>query len=70
MELPEALDLLQYAMEQETEERLWQRWVAGAQFSMSFEEFKQSLRPPQFKNEAALLADTERILNGGHHGNI
>lgn len=70
MEPPEALDLLQYAMEQEAEEKLWQRWVFGAQFAMGFDEFKQSLRPPQFKSEAALLADTEKILNGGHHGNI
>lgn len=57
-------------MEQEREEKLWQRWIAGAQYSVSFDEFKRSLRPPQFADEKKLMEDVKNILNGGHHGNI
>lgn len=57
-------------MEQEREEKLWQRWIAGAQYSVSFEEFKRSLLPPQFADEKKLMEDVKNILNGGHHGNI
>lgn len=57
-------------MHQEREDKLWQRWIAGPQFSVSFEDFKKSLQPVRFKDEAALLRDVEAILNGGHHGNI
>lgn len=57
-------------MHQEREDKLWQRWIAGPQFSVSFEDFKKSLQPVRFKDESALLRDVEAILNGGHHGNI
>lgn len=72
MQLPaaEGAELIDYAYEQVTDEKLYSRWIAGAQHTMSFDDFKRELQPPVFRSDAELMADVEKIMNGGAHGNI
>lgn len=53
------------AREEKTEERLFARWVSMYQYSMSYEEFKQSLQPQEetsTKTEEELLNDVKSML--------
>lgn len=61
----DGIRLLNYAARQAEEEKLFARWCAGPQFSMSFNEFKQSLTPPKFMPEEALMEDIAQIMSGG-----
>lgn len=62
--------LIDYAADQAIEEKVYQRWLHIGQH-MSYQDFKRELTPPVFKPDAEILADTEKILNGGAgHGNI
>ena len=73
MPAEEGLSLLLFAFAQEEDGLLFQRWVNGPQFSVSFEEFKQGLRPAPQKSEKEILEDVEHILStfgGGGNGNI
>lgn len=63
MELDEALSLIEYAFAQHEDELLFQRWIVSHQTEMSFEEFKQKLKPPVLKDEAEILNDVESILD-------
>lgn len=65
MEADEGLSLLLYALEQEEDALLFNRWVNGLQYSISFDEFKQKLKPVRQKSEREILADVEHILSGG-----
>lgn len=58
----EALSLIQFACEKQEEELLFSRWVNGPQFQMSFDEFKQKLKPPQFKKDEEILDEVKQIL--------
>ena len=73
MEATEGVALLQHAAEREQEQLLFARWVAGPQFSMSFDEFKARLNRPPEKPAAAILDDVGNILTaweGQRHGNL
>ena len=63
MEIDEALLLIEYALKQRTEELLYQRWIGKLQFEMSFEEFKEKLKPIRIKKEEEILEDVENILS-------
>lgn len=65
MELPlqDGIDLMLYAMEKETDEKLFQRWIGMAQYEMGFEEFKTKLGPARFKSDEEIFSDVEKILN-------
>lgn len=63
-----ALDFVEYLMEQEQEQLLFQRWIAGPQEFMGFEEFKEKLNPPSPKPDAEVIADAEAILKAFHVG--
>lgn len=65
MEADEGLSLLLYALEQEEDALLFNRWVNGLQYSISFDEFKQKLKPVRQKSEKEILADVKHILSGG-----
>lgn len=52
-----------YALKAEEEEKLFQRWIAGPQMFVGFEEFKRQLRPPEFKREKDVIADAEKIMD-------
>lgn len=47
MEMPaeEGISLLTFALEKEEEDKLFSRWIGFAQYEVSFEEFKQKLKP-------------------------
>lgn len=70
MPAAEGVELIEFAMAQMVEEKLFARWINGAQYQMSFDAFNKALTPPKFKDNAALLADVEKIVNGGANGNI
>lgn len=65
MKLPasDGIGLILYALDKENDEKLFQRWIESAQYEMSFEEFKQRLKPAQFKSDEEVFADVENILN-------
>lgn len=73
MDAEDGMALLQHAAEREQELMLFARWVAGPQFSMSFDEFKAQLNRPPEKPAAAILEDVGNIMTaweGQRHGNL
>lgn len=62
MEIEEAIDLIEYAIKQEAEDKLFQRWVHEMQFQMSFNEFKEKLKPVIVKDETEIIAEVKDIL--------
>lgn len=62
MDLEDALDLIEYAYHQREEELLYQRWIHDIQFQMSFDEFKQKLKPPVLKPDEEILSEVRDIL--------
>ena len=62
MPAADGLALLEYAMEQETDRLLFDRWVQGAQYSVSFDEFKASLRKTPDRPAEDILEDVGNIL--------
>lgn len=56
---------MEYAIGQNTEDKLFARWIAGAQNFMSFAEFKRQLEPPKFKDEDELVEDIASFMKGG-----
>lgn len=62
MELDEALSLIEYAFAQQEEELLFNRWIHDVQFHMSFEEFKEQLKPKPIKAEEEILDDVKEII--------
>ena len=64
MEPEEALSFISFVFDKREDEMLFQRWVNGLQFEMSFDEFKLQLKPKPIKSESEILADVRTILNG------
>ena len=64
MEPEEALSFISFALEQRDDELLFQRWIIGPQFEISFDEFRQGLKPKPIKSDAEILADVKTILDG------
>lgn len=62
MPAADGLALLEYAMEQETDRLLFDRWIQGAQYSVSFDEFKASLHRPPDRPTEDILEDVGNIL--------
>ncbi len=62
MELEEALSLIEYAFTQHEEELIFQRWIHDIHLHMSFDEFKQKLKPPIVKSDEEILDDVKDIL--------
>ena len=62
MPADEAADLLNFAFGQEEEDRLFDRWIQFAQNTMSFDEFKQQLKPPKLPSEDT-LKDVANIID-------
>lgn len=63
LDLEEALTLIDYAVSQKDEELLFARWIAGTQYQMSFEEFKQGLKPIEVLEDEEILDDVFKIIN-------
>ena len=62
LDLDEALSLIEFAVEQTEEELLFQRWINGLQYQMSFQEFKLKLKPQPIKSDAEIIDDVKDIL--------
>lgn len=65
LEMPEALDLIDFAVAQKTEELLFSRWINDIHLTMSFEEFKSRLKPERkdVRTEEEILEDVRSILS-------
>lgn len=68
--MAEFCDLIDFAVDQETEDRLFLRWAIAGQTQISFDDFKRELQPPKFRDDRELMEDVEMIMNGGYHGNL
>ena len=55
------ISLFTYALEKEEEDRLFARWVGLAQYEVSFEEFKQRLKPVVV-NEKETLSKLDELM--------
>ena len=40
-------ELIQYALDAETEDKIFMRWITGYQFQMNYDEFKKNLETNQ-----------------------
>lgn len=73
MQYEDALRLLEKAVDEKYNERLWQRWVAGLQHVMSFEDFKKEIEGPgeaEGKEQSVedIMQKVESILDGTYIG--
>lgn len=69
MDADDAIPVLFQAKQHETDDKLFQRWLNGYQWEMSFDEFKQKLRPLTNKDAKTILkevaADYDRAFGKG-----
>lgn len=79
MEPEKAFRIYNYALGRIQEERIFQRWIHGYQFSMEFEEFKRkamggagevALVQQKMQTEEEILEKVKGIIGGGCHGNL
>lgn len=65
MQLPadQGIALLEFAFEKEWEHNVFLRWIAGHEFGMSFDQFKEEAKPRPLKSTKETLNDVENILN-------
>ena len=62
MSADDGVSFLLFAFAQEEDALIYQRWIVGGQFSMSFDDFKAQLIPPAPKTDKAIMQDVEKIL--------
>lgn len=58
----DGIALLTYAFEKEEDEKLYSRWIGFAQYEVSFEEFKQKLKPAKV-DEKKTLKDIDELMS-------
>lgn len=63
MPLNDGVALIDFGFEKDEEDKLFQRWIVGSQYEMSFEEFKRKLAQPVFKPTQEVLDDVAKILD-------
>ena len=65
MELPadDGVQLLVFALNKEQDEKLFLRWIGQAQYQMSFDDFKQSLKPVIINTEETMAQLNELMEN-------
>lgn len=54
--------MLNKATEQDTEEKLWNKWLHNGINDMSFDEYMERHKPQQRKKDEEVLQDAENIL--------
>lgn len=64
MPAEDGVALLEFAFEAEWERNVFLRWVAGHEFGMSFDAFKEEVKPRPVRSSAEILSDVEAILDG------
>ena len=55
------IQLMEYALKKEEDELIFSRWIHGAQYTMSFNDFKASLSRRDKPTEE-VLADVDNIM--------
>lgn len=50
-------------MKKREEELLFQRWIHDIQFQMSFNEFKEKLKPKPLRSDEEILEEVKDILD-------
>lgn len=55
--------LIEFAFNDEFEHNVFLRWIAGHEFGMSFDQFKEESKPRPIKTSKEVLSDVEKILN-------
>jgi len=65
LELPadDGVQLLVFALNKEQDEKLFLRWIGQAQYQMSFDDFKQSLKPVIINTEETMAQLNELMEN-------
>lgn len=63
MEMEEAVSFMEYAVDQDTQGKLFLRWISGPQFEIGFDEFKERLSPKPERPEKEILAEVRGILD-------
>ena len=61
MDAGTGIQLLEHALKKEEEDLLFSRWIQGAQYTMSFDDFKASLTRRDKPTEE-VLADVDNIM--------
>lgn len=71
MPADEGARFLLFVMRREEDERIFQRWLMF-QTEISFDDFKEQLKPKRMKSEKEVLKDVESILKSweGTNGNF
>lgn len=70
MDYVEGIAMYIEAVNSQKDDRLFFRWVIGYQNSMSFDEFKNKLNPPQPEEPSVIHEKVKNILEATINGNI
>lgn len=60
--IEDAIEIMDFAVAQNNEDKLFQRWIVQSQFEMSFDEFKQAVMPAVNKSDEEVLKDVFSII--------
>lgn len=62
MGVEEACDYLLFLYERESDKLLYERWIAGPQYSKSFEDFKHELKPITIRDDEDIINEVMDFL--------
>ena len=62
MPAEDGVAFLLFAMDEEQERLIYERWLIAGQFEMGFDEFKKKLIPPQDFDDEAVLDDIANMM--------
>lgn len=54
---------MDFLLRKREEELLFQRWIHDIQFQMSFDEFKEKLKPKPLRSDEEILDEVKDILD-------
>lgn len=63
MPADDGIALIEFAFDKEWEHNVFLRWLAGHEWGMSFDQFKEEAKPRPYKTTREILSDVEEILN-------
>lgn len=62
MEPEEAMAFIHFLEDKDSDDKMFQRWCAGPQFKMSFQEFKNRVAPVPVVPDDVILKDVFEII--------
>lgn len=63
MPVSDGISLLTYALEKESDDKIFARWIGFAQYEVGFDEFKRNLQPKVI-NEKKTLEKLDELMDG------